>query len=113
MPGVSISTTMSGWKLLKPVVWTRISIPTENGLWTRSCPAISWTAVYPELFWRENGRKRKRDDLTELQTGMSGLRCRQIQLRYLCGAQRMIATTDIGSIDYGVKKKHYEIKNQV
>ena len=51
----------------------------------------------------------KRDDLTELQTGMSGLRCRQIRLRYLCGAQRMIATTDIGSIDYGVKKKHYEI----
>ena len=56
---VSISTTMSGWKLLKPVVWTRISIPTENGLWTRSCPGISWTAVYPEPFWRENGRKRK------------------------------------------------------
>ena len=55
----------------------------------------------------------KRDDLTELQTGMSGLRCRQIRLWYLCGAQRMIATTDIGSIDYGVKKKHYEIKNQV
>ena len=52
MPGVSISTTMSGWKLLKPVVWTRISIPTENGLWTRSCPGISWTAVYPEPFWK-------------------------------------------------------------
>ena len=32
----------------------------------------------------------KRDDLTELQTGMSGLRCRQIRLRYLRRAQRLI-----------------------
>ena len=30
MPGANTSTTMSGWKLLKPAVWIRISIPTEN-----------------------------------------------------------------------------------